>query len=513
MFGKKVITRFAPSPTGFLHVGNLRTALYNYLLAKKHHGKFLLRIEDTDQARKVEGAAENLQLILKKFGLTPDNNSKPLIQSARLAMYQVAAQKLIKETKAYYCFCTKDRLDQLKQEQEKNHQPPRYDRHCRNLSQSEIAAQLTTGTPHVVRFVMPDIGQTTFTDLIRGPVSFENSLIDDQIIIKSDGFPTYHLASVVDDHDMKVTHVIRGEDWLSSTPKHLLLYQALGYQPPKFAHLPLLLNADKSKLSKRQGDVTAEGFLSQGYLPEALLNFILLLGWNPGTDQEIFNLKEMINQFSLEKVNKSGAVFNVQKLDWLNGHYIRAAQAEKITELAIPYLIQSGMIKPEFKAADVNQNVTGYLGTTINQIYTTADNQAISGEQLAAIVDNHRDKLKKMSDIVAEVDYIFQDLPYQTDILLWKKTTPAVAMTNLVKLIELLNQVDPADWQAVTLEGKVKQFITANGFGNGDILFPMRAAITGKSTSPGPLVAAELLGKDKTLVRLSVAIEKLKKIE
>src|SRR3989344_101310 len=287
---KSIKTRFAPSPTGWLHVGGLRTALYAYLFAKHNKGEFLLRIEDTDQERKVKGAVENLQEMLKIFRLNWDNE-KPMIQSERISVYQKYAEDLIKKDKAYYCFCSKERLDNLRKAQQQKGLPPMYDGHCRDISLQEISDKKLKEA-YVIRFKMPRTGQTEFSDIIRGKVKFDNRLLDDPIILKSDGFPTYHLANVVDDHEMKVTHVIRGEEWLPSTPKHILLYRAFGWQQPQFAHLPLLLNPDKSKLSKRQGNVAVEDYLKKGYLPESLLNFVLLLGWNPKTEQEIFTIEE-----------------------------------------------------------------------------------------------------------------------------------------------------------------------------------------------------------------------------
>lgn len=506
MFGKKVITRFAPSPTGFLHVGGLRTALYNYLYAKKHRGKFLLRIEDTDQSRTVEGAAENLIKSLKKFGIEPDNKI-PVVQSSRLKIYQQAAEKLIKQGKAYYCFCSKDRLEKLRKQQEQSKQPPMYDRLCQKLSTEKVQNNLNAKQKYVVRLSMPKDGETVFTDLVRGEVKFQNKLIDDQVIIKSDGFPTYHLASVVDDNEMKVTHVIRGEEWLSSTPKHILIYQALNLKLPKFAHLPLLLNEDKSKLSKRQGDATVEDFIKQGYLPNALLNFILLLGWNPGTEQEMFSLKEMIKQFSLEKINKAGAIFNPKKLDWLNGQYIRQTPPEKLTKLAIPILINSGLLIPQFDTGEVSSDLTGYLGKTIIEKFKVKNRQAsLSFEDLSKIISIHQDKIKKIDEITQEIEYVFSELKYDPKILIWKKTPPQDTASNLKKLHDMLKSINESRWKMENLEKTIKEFITNNDFSTGDVLFPLRAALTGKSASPGPFEVADMLGKTTSLTRIRKAV-------
>ena len=313
-----VRVRFAPSPTGYLHVGGLRTALYNFLYARKHHGVFILRIEDTDRTRYVEGAVENLMNTLHWAGLTFDEgpgvggDCGPYIQSERLAVYREHAEQLVREGKAYYAFDTPEELEEMKAAQEKQRLMPKYDRRALRLTPEEIRRKLADGVPSVIRLKVPDDTSIVLDDTIRGRVEFQSAMIDDQVLLKSDGYPTYHLANVVDDHLMGVTHVIRGEEWLSSTPKHVILYQDFGWTMPEFAHLPLLLNPDRSKLSKRQGDVAVEEYRQKGYLPEALVNFIAFLGWNPGDEREIFSLQELIQEFSLERVGKSGAVFSIE---------------------------------------------------------------------------------------------------------------------------------------------------------------------------------------------------------
>ncbi len=337
---KEVRVRFAPSPTGFLHVGGLRTALYNYLFAKKNNGKFVLRIEDTDQSRFVEGAVEKLVDSLKWVGLNYDEgpniegNYSPYFQSKRLEIYQNYIKELINKKKAYYCFCTPERLTALREEQQRQKLPQaKYDKHCLHLSDEEIIEKLQNNAPHVIRLNVEPNQIVRFNDHVRGTVEFNTDNIDDQVLIKSDGYPTYHLANVIDDHLMEISHVIRGEEWLSSTPKHVLMYKFFEWDLPEFAHLPLLLNPDKSKLSKRQGDVAVEDYRDKGYLKEALINFVALLGWNFGDDQEYYLLNEMIEKFSLERVNKAGAVFNIEKLDWLNGLHIRNKSNEEILPL------------------------------------------------------------------------------------------------------------------------------------------------------------------------------------
>src|SRR3989339_1833333 len=342
MDSMNVKTRFSPSPTGFLHIGSLRTALYNYLFAKKHGGTFLVRVEDTDRERLVEGAVESLIRTLETVGITYDEGpilvdgrlsekgpNGPYTQSQRLPIYKEHAQKLVEQGSAYYCFCSKERLEELRNQQQIAKLQTKYDRQCLKLDHEEISRRLAAGESHVIRLQIPD-GETTFQDEIRGPITISNSEIDDQVLMKADGYPTDHLAVVVDDHLMGVTHIIRGEEWISSVPKHVLLYNAFGFPMPSFAHLPLILNADKSKLSKRQGDVAVEDYLAKGYLPEALVNFVALLGFNPTGDREIYPVEELIDAFDLSCVNKSGAVFDHQKLDWMNGQYIKQLTNEEL---------------------------------------------------------------------------------------------------------------------------------------------------------------------------------------
>jgi nondiscriminating glutamyl-tRNA synthetase len=350
----KAVVRFAPSPTGWLHVGGLRTALYNYLFARQNEGKFILRIEDTDRSRLVPGAVEKLIASLKQMGIEYDagpgkeDEMGPYIQSLRLPVYENEAKRLLENGTAYRCFCTPERLEELRSLQTARGVAPGYDGKCRSLPAAESEAR-AKNEPFVIRLKTPESGEIHFDDLVRGQISVEYEKIDDQVLMKSDGYPTYHLANVVDDHYMEVTHVIRGEEWLPSLPKHLLLYQYLGWKPPLFAHLPLLLNSDRSKLSKRQGDVAVEDYLLKGYLPEALNNYLALLGWNPGTDEEFFSMEKLIELFSLERVNKSGAVFDPVKLKWMNSRYIQQLSHERLMEMVMPF-IESCKLTPE-KAA------------------------------------------------------------------------------------------------------------------------------------------------------------------
>jgi glutamyl-tRNA synthetase len=496
-------TRFAPSPTGFVHIGSLRTALFSFLFARHHQGTYALRIEDTDQNRFVEGSLENMLKVFSQMGIDFDegpyiDNGQikqkgefgPYIQSERKhqGLYQKYADELITNKKAYYCFCTEQRLEEMRKEQTALKKPPMYDRHCRNLSETEVQLKLQEirqmGKAPVVRFAMPLEGQTVIHDLIYGDITYENKILDDQVILKSDGFPTYHLAVVVDDHFMKITHVIRGEEWIPSTPKHLLIYEALGWKPTQFAHLPLIVNADKSKLSKRQGDVAVEDYLNKGYLPEALINFIVLLGWNPKTEQEIFSLKELIEQFDLAKVNKSGAVFDLVKLDWISSQYLRRQTAQDLAQKLKPFWQQAGVDVSKF-----------------------------SDTYLAKIAELEKDRLKKLSEIGERTQFFFVLPNYDAKLLVWKKSTADDAKTKLEELYKLYELLTENDFTQEVLENKTKQFILERGYDNGSVLWPLRVALTGQEKSPSPFDVANALslglGKTEILKRIQRAITKL----
>ncbi|MBP7461789.1 MAG: glutamate--tRNA ligase [Candidatus Delongbacteria bacterium] len=459
--------RFAPSPTGYLHVGGLRTALYNYLLAKKHQGCFILRIEDTDQARYVEGAVENLIHTLEWCGIRPDEG--PYYQSQRLTIYQQYAQELIERGAAYRCFCTPEELETMRAKMEADKLPPKYDGRCRYLSRQEIQDRLKAGMPSVIRLRMPENEAITFQDQIRGEVAFQSQLIDDQILIKSDGYPTYHLANVIDDHLMGITHVIRGEEWLPSTPKHIVLYRALGWQIPEFAHLPLLLNHDRSKLSKRQGDVAVEDYQRKGYLPEAMLNFIALLGWNPGTEQELFSLDELISLFSLDRVNKAGAVFDLNKLNWVNAQYMKHLSADSLRNLVWPFLIQSGR--------DLSD--TGQI------------------ERMIAAV---RDSLQKGDDIVEATEIFYRDTfeinqPEAVDIL--KNPLSQQVLYHLAEKMAAESILDKTSFLSLT---KVISQIT--GAKKADLWMPIRIALTGVMHGPELTTVIEIFGREKCIKQL-----------
>ncbi|HBW73907.1 MAG: Glutamate-tRNA ligase [Candidatus Magasanikbacteria bacterium GW2011_GWA2_45_39] len=493
MTKQAVRVRFAPSPTGYLHVGGLRTALYNFLFARKHNGIFILRIEDTDQTRKVEGALEHLIRTLGAVGLSWDEGPHlsgdtitehgdfgPYIQSARTSIYRQYAEKLIESGSAYYCFCAAERLDSLRKRQQLNKLPTIYDRFCATQGDAYVAEKLASGAPHVIRLKMLQTGVTVFEDIVRGRVEFENKLIDDQVLLKSDGFPTYHLANVVDDHLMEISHVIRAEEWISSTPKHLTLYQALGWKPPEYAHVPLLFNPDKSKLSKRQGDVAAEDYLRKGYLPEALLNFLALLGWNSGTEKELFTLEELVKEFDLKKVQKSGAIFSTQKLDWFNTQYIKEKSAGELAELVKPYLVSAELIPADF-------NDEAYL---------------------KEVVSLCKDRMKTLAEIVDLADLFFKDIFYDPLLLVWKKSTPEATRVYLQTLKEFIDSWT-GEWQDDSFEKVLLEFIKEKQWGNGDVLWPLRVALSGKKASPGPFEIARVVGKERVSARVQKAFELL----
>lgn len=473
--------RFAPSPTGFLHVGGLRTALYNYLFARKNSGVFILRIEDTDRSRYVEGAVENLIQTLRWAGLDYDEgpgkggDAAPYIQSERLEIYRSHVDQLIAAGRAYRCFCTPERLEKMRREQEQLRLSPKYNRSCKQLTQDEIKDRVEQGLPHVVRMIIPDAESIRFTDLVREEVVFESEQIDDQVLLKSDGYPTYHLANVVDDHLMGITHVIRGEEWLPSTPKHVLLYRYFGWTLPQFAHLPLLLNSDRSKLSKRQGDVAVEDYRSRGYLPEALVNFVSLLGWNPGTEQEIFSLSELIESFSLDRVNKAGAIFNIEKLDWLNFEHLR-----------------------KMKDADVLRSVRQELARS------GFASLSLSDAFLLDVIEAMRPRASFIKDFIDSCRYFYEPpTSYDQEIVTkrWKEETPA-HMRSLVEAFSTLTNPTKEEYEAA-----LQKVAEALQIPAGRLIHPLRLAVSGIGGGPGVYDILHILGKEETLRRLHTAIE------
>lgn len=465
-----VRVRFAPSPTGFLHVGGLRTALYNFLFARHHGGRLILRIEDTDQTRYIEGAAEGISKILRWAGIEYDEghdvggNYGPYTQSERKAIYEEHAQRLIESGHGYYCFCTPEELDKMREEQAAKGLTPKYDGRCRRLNADEVNKKLNRNIPHVIRLKMPDEGETVFEDIIRGTVTFQNELQDDQILLKSDGFPTYHLANVIDDHLMEISHVIRGEEWLLSLPKHIQLYKAFGWDVPKLAHLPLLLNKDRSKLSKRQGHVAVEYYRDVGYLPQAIINYLALLGWNPGTDQEFFSMEELIQQFSLDRVSKSGAVFDIEKLNWMNGQYTRELPEEQRTQFLSQFMEKAG-----FDISDT--------------------------EKTRKIINGTYKKIDKGEDIEREAKIFYQDQIKVTELdaleFLKKETSKIV----LGKFLENLKTAN--DLNVDTFKQVMKNIQDETGISKQELWMPVRIALTGVTHGAELPLVIEMFGKEK----------------
>lgn len=509
---KKVRVRFAPSPTGYMHVGNFRTALYAYLFAKKNKGDFILRIEDTDQKRYVQDALEKLIDIINWAGFeysegvinkkqeTSDKrqdekimNSKnypdflevgnygPYIQSERLDLYKKYADELIEKGKAYYCFCTPEKLEQMRREQTANKQAPMYDKCCLKLSAEKTAERIKQGEKYVIRQKINTEGFTEYEDLIRGKVSIKNELLDDQILMKSDGYPTYNFANVIDDNLMKISHVIRGEEYVSSTPKYIQLYQNFGWKIPEFAHLPLLLNPDKTKLSKRQGDVSVEDYIKKGYLKEAIINFVALLGWNPGegSTQEIFSMQELIEKFDLAKVHKAGAVFDIKKLDWINAQYIKNMSAEELYKNALPFFKQKDFI-----------------------ISASADKK--TEEYLKKVITVEKERLAKFSDVGEENKFFFQDISYEKELLRWKKNIDSETQKALETARKVLEEISDDSWVLKNIEEKL---LKSAGDKRGDLLWPLRVALTGAQKSPSPFEVAWVLGRDESLKRIEQALK------
>ena len=475
---EQVRVRFAPSPTGYPHVGNIRTALFNWLFARHHNGVFILRIEDTDQERKVEGAVEIIIESLRWLGM--DFDEGPFIQSERLDMYRKYAEQLVQEGKAYFCFCSPERLDAMRKQQMANKQPPGYDRHCRDLTPEQVEAERKQGKIPVVRFKMPLTGQTIITDLIRGEVVFENSLLDDFVLLKSDGYPTYHLANIIDDHYMKISHVMRAEEWLSSTPRHLLLYCAFGWQPPHFAHMPMILGPDKSKLSKRHGATAINEYQNLGYLPEAMINFLSLLGWSLDDKTEIMSVEEIIKNFSLERVSKTAAVFNMNKLEWMNGVYIRNLSPEGFAELCLPF-VEKGLPQEVKRPVDI-----AYL------------------RSIAPLV---QERAKLLSEVPPLVDFFFTDGLDYDQALLTGKLEKAQAAAILEKSIAILKAVP--EWKTEPMETAVRPLVEEMGMKAGPFFGVLRVAVTGRTASPPLFQTMEVLGREKCLSRLEAAFGKL----
>ena len=464
----KVRTRIPPSPTGFAHMGTAHTALFNYLFAKKEGGDFILRIEDTDKERSKKEYEEDIEENLRWLGLEWDEFYR---QSERTELYKKYLVRLLEQARAYYCFCTEEELEAQRSHQMSLGEAPRYQGVCRNLSREEQQKRLEAGERGVVRFIV-EPKTIVFSDLIRGEIKFDTALLGDMVIAKDLETPLYNFTVVVDDFEMQITHVIRGEDHIANTPKQILLQEALDLPGVQYAHLPLLLGEDRTKLSKRHGALSVREFREQGYLPEAIVNFLALLGWNPGDEREIFSMGELIKEFSLERVQKGGAVFNIQRLDWINGFYIRKKSLEELTKLCEPYVPES---ETDF-------------------------------EKRKKIVALFQERLKKLSELADLADFFFKEkLEYDKELLLWKDATGPQTKEMLEKVRTLFNGVGESEWTKANLE-KIIMPEAEKQQDRGYMLWPLRVALCGKKASPGPFEIAEILGKEQTLQRIQQAV-------
>ncbi len=502
-----VRVRFAPSPTGFFHIGGARTALFNYLFARKNKGVFVLRIEDTDVERSKPEFEKDILEGMKWLGMEWDEgpayakasagkpeytgNYGPYRESEKREVYHKYIEKLLSEDKAYRCFCTAEDLEAERQEQMSRGVAPKYDGKCSNLSEAEIKKNLSENKKFVIRLRVPE-KKIVFKDIIRGNVEFNSALIGDFVIAKSSGDPLFYLANLIDDFEMKITHIIRGEDHIPNTPKQILIQEALGFPQPIYGHIPLILAPDKSKLSKRFGAVAVKEYQKQGYLPEALINFLAFLGWNPGTEKEMFTVQELIKEFSLEKVQKAGAIFDQKKLDFLNGFYIRQKPLDELAEMCVPYLVEKKLIEPldgaKFKVTDTGET--------------------IEADFLEKVISLYQARLKKLSEITDLADFFFKkNLDYKKNLLIWQKMRWSDVLESLKNLQALISAIPEKDWDTKNLQNVL--LLEAEKLPNrGWLLWPLRAALSGKESSAGPFEIAEVLGKEKTLQRITQAENK-----
>jgi glutamyl-tRNA synthetase len=474
---RAVRVRFAPSPTGYPHLGNIRTALFNWLFARHQGGKFILRIEDTDVARKVEGVVEALLDSLRWLGLNWDEG--PYFQSQRLPVYREIANRLLNEGHVYLCYCSAERLEMMRQEQIKRKQPPKYDRRCRDLTQLEKTQLEATGIIPVIRFRTPLKGETSFYDLIRGLVTFKNDTLDDFVLLKSDGYPTYHLANVVDDHLMAISHVLRADEWLPSTPRHVLLYQALNWQLPQFAHLPMILGPDRAKLSKRHGATNVNEYQKQGYLPDAMINFLALLGWSLDDRTELLSREELIKHFSLERVVKTAAIFNKDKLEWMNGVYLRKLSLGEFSQQVMPFL---------------DRDLPESVRRPLNKSYVS---------QVLSLVQERTKTLAEVSQLASF--FFLDELQYDTGLLLKGKLDAKSAAGALTIASQKLEEI--TTWDDATIEGALRPLATELNLDTGSFFGLLRVAITGRTAAPPLFQTMAVLGKKKCLKRLDIALQ------
>ncbi len=499
-----VRTRFAPSPTGYMHLGNLRTALYTYLFARRNGGKFILRIEDTDQEREVEGAVDIIYNSLKTAGLTHDEGPDvggpcgPYVQSERKSMYLPYAQELVGKGGAYYCFCTKERLDEARAEAEARGETFKYDKHCLHLTREEVQAKLAAGEPYVIRQNIPTEGKASFDDVIYGHVEVDCDTLDDNVLIKADGLPTYNFANVIDDHTMGITHVMRGNEYLSSAPKYNLLYEAFGWTPPTYVHLTPVMRKDirkdkytheiipdengnpvevVRKLSKRYGDPSFEDLMNEGYLTEAIINYMVLLGWSPRGEREFFTLKELEEAFDLEGLSKSPSIFDMDKMNWFNAEYIRKLTPEQFLAHATPWLAK------------------------------LLDEDRFDFARIASLLQA---RTEYFAQIPAMVDFLAEMPSFEADLYTHKKmkTNPEVALTALKAMLPVVESI--TEWTETSIHDTLMAAIAQTGMKNGQILWPLRIAISGKANTPGGAIEiAYLLGKEETVKRLNASIAEL----
>lgn len=482
---ENVRTRFAPSPTGFMHIGNLRTALYTYIISKKYGGKFILRIEDTDQGRYVEGATDVIYDTLRKCGLQWDEGPDiggpvgPYVQSERMGIFKEYAEQLVKSGHAYYCFCTKERMEQVHEEQKAKGITPTYDRHCRDLPKEEVDRLLAEGTPYVIRQKIPLDGETTFHDELYGDITVPNADLDDQILLKADGMPTYNFANVVDDHLMGITHVVRGNEYLSSAPKYNLLYEAFGWEIPEYIHVERIMRDATHKLSKRDGDAYFGDFVEKGYYIPAILNYIALLGWAPKSEQEIFTLDELIKEFDIGGLSKSPAIFDPVKMTAINAEWLRKLPHEEFKALALPYIRQT------CKREDIDLDV---------------------------LVKTLQPRTELLSDIPEKVDFIDELREYDNGLFFNKKmkTSAETALPALQAVLPVLENIPADNWNEENIHAAVFAEIEKLGVKNGWVLLPMRAALSGKAMTPGGgIELAAILGKADSIARIEKALEQL----
>ncbi len=501
----KIRTRIAPSPTGLFHIGNARTALFNYLFTKKNNGTLILRVEDTDQERSKKEYEEDIIESLKWLDIQYDELYR---QSERTEIYKKYIEKFLEEDKAYYCFCPPDELESQRQYQISQGQSPKYSGKCLGMPKQEIEKNLEANKPFVVRFKVPIKKTIFFHDLIRSKIKFDSSQIGDFIISKGLDQPLYNFVVVVDDYEMKISHIIRGEDHISNTPKQILIQKAMGFPQLKYAHIPLILGTDRSKLSKRHGATSISEYRKLGYLPETIVNFMAFLGWNPDTEREIYTMPSLIKEFSLEGIQKGGAVFNIKKLDNLNGFYIRQKSLKRLTELCMPYLVEAGLIDKTNHDLDYSET-PGLFKQKKSKIKIKETKELVDIDYIKNIIQIYQERLKFLSEIVELTSFFFKDkLDYENDLLRWKSMSNQEIKQALDKVGDILRNIDEKKFNKNNLE---KIFLTeANGAGDrGSILWPLRVALTGQKASASPFEIAEILGKEKTLKRVVEAEGKL----